>query len=275
MARRALLLALAFLAGFIVLGVIAIQVWEYSNSVGFCTNMCHDVHPEEPAAYNDSYHARVKCTECHMGRTGTLHGIILKAGHFRHLPAVLFKNWERPLMSETMRPANESCEKCHYPPAFYGDTVREIKRYAFNEANTEQRDYLILETGGGQREKGQGYGIHWHVLNPVEYIAADEEKQEIRWIRTTLPDGRTVEYNDATDPLTAEEIATLPKKTMDCADCHNRAGHPFLSPDKLVDEAIWPGPAEQGSALCQGRDGQAAAGQLCQQGSGHAGRGQG
>jgi len=238
LARRALLLALAFFAGFIILGVIAIQVWEYSNSVGFCTNMCHDVHPEEPAAYNDSYHARVKCTECHMGRTGTIQGIILKAGHFRHLPAVLFKNWERPLLSQTMRPANESCEKCHYPPAFYGDTVREIKRYALNEKNTEQRDYLLLKTGGGQREKGLGYGIHWHVMNPVEYIATDEEKQDIRWIRTTLPDGRTVEYNDVTDPLTAEEIATLPKKTMDCVDCHNRAGHPFPSPEKLVDEAI-------------------------------------
>ena len=88
--RRALLLGLAFFAGFIILGVIAIQVWEYSNSVEFCTNMCHDVHPEEPGAYHDSYHARVKCTECHMGRTGTLQGILLKAGHFRHLPEVLF-----------------------------------------------------------------------------------------------------------------------------------------------------------------------------------------
>ena len=57
-------------------------------------------------------------------------------------------------------------------------------------------------------------------------------------MRTTLPDGRTVEYNDVTNPLTAEEIAHATKKTMDCVDCHNRAGHPFPSPEELVDEAI-------------------------------------
>lgn len=34
-ARRTLLTGLLFIAGFIVLGVLAIQVWEYSNSVPF------------------------------------------------------------------------------------------------------------------------------------------------------------------------------------------------------------------------------------------------
>ena len=51
------------------------------------------------------------------------------------------------------------------------------------------------------------YGIHWHIANPVEFITNGEDKQEIRWVRTTLPDGRTVEYNDVTNPLSPEEIA--------------------------------------------------------------------
>jgi hypothetical protein len=240
-ARRALLLAVVFLVGFLIFGVIAIQVWEYSNSFGFCTNVCHAVHPEEPAAFSDSYHASVKCTECHMGRTGTIRGIILKAGHFRHLPEVLFKNYTRPLKSETMRPANESCEKCHYPPAFHGDRVMVVQHYESDETNTEQDTYLILKTGGGQRSQGLGFGIHWHIENPISYIATDDQKQQIRWVQATLPDGRIVEYSDVTNPLTADEIATLPKKTMDCVDCHNRAGHPFSSPEKLVDDAITQG----------------------------------
>ena len=240
-ARRALLLAVVFLVGFLIFGVIAIQVWEYSNSFGFCTNVCHAVHPEEPAAFSDSYHASVKCTECHMGRTGTIRGIILKAGHFRHLPEVMFKNYTRPLKSETMRPANESCEKCHYPPAFHGDRVMIVRHYEPDETNTEQDTYLILKTGGGQRSQGLGFGIHWHIENPISYIATDDQKQQIRWVQATLPDGRIVEYNDVTNPLTAEEIATLPRKTMDCVDCHNRAGHPFSSPEKLVDDAITQG----------------------------------
>jgi hypothetical protein len=237
-ARQVLLIGGAFILGFVILGVIAIQVWEYSNSVAFCANACHDVHPEEIPAYQDSYHANVKCTECHMGRVGTLRNILLKASHFRHLPEVIFDAYDRPLESETMRPANESCELCHWPPAFHGDTVREITRFQSDEENSEKRTYLILKTGAGERERGLGYGIHWHISNPVEYIATDEHKEDIRWVQTTLPDGRTVEYSDVTNPLSAEEIAGAEKTLMDCVDCHNRVGHPFPPPEDLVDEAL-------------------------------------
>jgi hypothetical protein len=235
---RTILIGLAFIAGFVVLGIAAILVWEYSNSVAFCSNACHDVHPEEPASYSDSYHAQVKCTECHMGRTGTLRGIVLKAGHFRHLPEVIFDNYDRPLESETLRPPNESCERCHWPESFHGDTVRAITRFQPDETNSEQRTYLILKTAGGAEERALGYGIHWHIVNKVEYIATDHDGQEIAWVRSTLPDGRTVEYSDAANPLTAEEIAAAEKKTMDCVDCHNRVGHPFSSPENLLDEAL-------------------------------------
>jgi hypothetical protein len=243
--RRILLTGGAFILGFVVLGVIAIQVWEYSNSVSFCANACHDVHPEEIAAFRDSYHANVKCTECHMGRVGTLRAAFLKIGHFRHIPEVIFDQYDRPVESETLRPANESCERCHWPPAFHGDTVREIRRYQPDEDNTEERTYLILKTGAGTRERGLGYGIHWHITSRVEYIATDEHKQEIPWVRTTLPDGRTVEYNDVTNPLSPEEIANAEKKVMDCVDCHNRMGHPFPPPGELIHEALTDGRLSQ------------------------------
>lgn len=236
--RRTLLTGVAFVLGFILLGVIGIQAWEWSNSVAFCTNVCHDVHPEEPVAHQDSYHAQVKCTECHMGRVGTLRSMFLKASHLKHVPQTILRQYEHPLEAETLRPANESCERCHWPPAFHGDTVWEIRRFEPDEQNTEKRTYLILKTGGGERERGLGYGIHWHIENPVEYIATDEHKQDIRWVRTTLPDGQTVEYNDVITPLSAEEIAKAEKRTMDCVDCHNKVGHPFPSPALMVDSAL-------------------------------------
>jgi hypothetical protein len=243
--RRTLLTGGAFVLGFVVLGVIAISVWDYSNSVAFCANACHDVHPEEIPAYQDSYHARVKCTECHMGRVGTIRNIILKSSHFRHLPEVIFNHYDRPLESATLRPANESCEQCHWPPAFHGDTVREIKSFQLDSENTEQNTYLLLKTGAGTRETGLGFGIHWHISNPVEYIALDEQKQDIQWVRTTLPDGRTIEYSDVTNPLTPEQIASAEKRTMDCVDCHNRMGHPFPSPEDLTDQALADGQLAQ------------------------------
>ncbi|MFN2290659.1 MAG: hypothetical protein ACK2UC_05665, partial [Anaerolineae bacterium] len=88
------------------------------------------------------------------------------------------------------------------------------------------------------REMGLGYGIHWHVSAPVEFFAADEHGEEISWIRTTLPDGRTVEYEDVTNPLSPEEIEQAEKQVMDCVDCHNRVGHPFPAPEDLIDEAL-------------------------------------
>jgi hypothetical protein len=173
-----------------------------------------------------------------MGRVGTISSILLKAGHFRHLPEVIFDAYDRPLESESMRPANESCELCHWPPAFHGDTVRKITRFEPDEENTQKDTYLILKTGAGTREEGLGYGVHWHITNPVEYIATDEHKQEIPWVRTTLPDGRTVEYNDVTNPLSPEEIEEAEKKVMDCVDCHNRVGHPFPPPGELIHDAM-------------------------------------
>ncbi len=236
--RTVLLIGGAFILGFVVLGVITIQVWEWSNSVAFCANACHDVHPEEVAAFRDSFHANVKCVECHMGRGGTIENIFRKASHIRHLPEVIFDAYGRPLESETMRPANESCELCHWPPAFHGDTVRKVTRFEQDTENTEKDTYLILKTGAGTREEGMGYGIHWHITNPVEYIALDEHKQDVRWVRTTLPDGRTLVYNDVTNPLSPEEIEAAEKKEMDCVDCHNRMGHPFTSPEDLVHKAL-------------------------------------
>lgn len=243
--RRTLLTGVAFILGFIVLTIAGIQTWEWSNSTPFCSNVCHDVHPEEPAAYQDSYHARVQCTECHISRVGTLHNVFLKAGHAKHLPAVLFDQYDRPREGETLRPVNESCELCHWPPSFHGDTVREIRHFESDMDSTEQRIYLILKTGGGERDRGLGYGIHWHIENPVEYIATDERKQDIPWVRTTLPDGRTVEYNDATNPLSPEEIASAEKYVMDCVTCHNQVGHPFPSPERLVDDALAEGRLSQ------------------------------
>jgi hypothetical protein len=236
--QRVILAAGAMSVLFVVLGVIAIQAWEYSNSVAFCTTACHDVHPEEPVANQDSYHAQVKCTECHMGRVSTLRGIVLKSSHFRHLPEMVFDNYERPLSSVTMRPASESCERCHSPPAFHDDIAREIERFLPDADNTAKRIYLLLRTGTSGSEQGQGYGIHWHVSNPVEYITTSDDKQQIPWVRTILPDGSTVEYNDVNNPISPEEIASTEKRNMDCVDCHNRIGHPFPSPEELVDEAM-------------------------------------
>ena len=239
--RRALLGGAVLVLGLVVLNVIVIQAWEYSNSTPFCANLCHDLHPEEAIAHQNSSHARVRCAECHLDRASTLHTVLLKVGHLQHLPATLTHQYGRPLRWETLRPSNQSCERCHWPPAYQGDQVREVRRFRSDEDNTEKRTVLILKIGGGQKNERNGegsYGIHWHALNTVEYITTDERRQDIPWMQVSLPDDRTVEYNDVTDPLSAEEIAVAEKRTMDCVDCHNQVGHPFPSLEQLIDDAL-------------------------------------
>ncbi|MGD2103595.1 MAG: NapC/NirT family cytochrome c [Anaerolineae bacterium] len=240
--QQGLIVAGVFIVAFIVLGIVSIRVWEATNTSAFCADVCHGVHPEEPTAYHDSYHAEVRCVECHMGRVSTLRKVVLKASHARHLPETLFQQYDRPVEAETLIPPDQSCERCHWPPSFHGDTVREIQHYEEDRDNTLFRTYLALRTGsGGAWVKTVGEGIHWHIANKVEFVATDEDQQDIRWVRATLPDGSTVEYNDVTDPLSAEEIDAADPRVMSCVDCHNQIGHPFYSPDRLVDLAMQAG----------------------------------
>jgi hypothetical protein len=236
--RTIILIVAIIIAVFLLLGFISIEGWEYSNSTAFCATACHQVHPEEPVAFQDSYHSSVKCVECHMGRGGTIRSMILKAGHSKHLPAVVFRTYGRPLESESMRPASESCERCHNALSLHGDRLKEIPYYLPDELNMSKRRYLILKIGGRAKEKALTDGMHWHIINRVDYIARDEHKQEIPWVRVYGSEGQVVEYNDRDDPLPAEEIENAEKRTMDCLDCHNRVGHPFLTPEKMVNEAL-------------------------------------
>lgn len=170
-----------------------------------------------------------------------LQAISLKASHARHLPAVVLGDCSRSLDSASMRPANETCERCHAPSSFQDDAARSIRHSSPHEANTERHTYLLPRTGTGAQEASQGYGIDWHISNSMEYIATDDHKQEILWARANLPDGRRIEYFGALNPLTPEEVDRAEKRRIDFVDCHNRIGHPYPSPDTLVDKALTEG----------------------------------
>lgn len=233
-----LLLAALLLALFIALAMGVVAGWEYTNTSRFCATTCHGVHPEEPEAYQDSYHARVKCVECHLGRTPLAHAVWLKASHSTRVWHMVTGHYERPLVAVSMRPANESCERCHWPPAFHDDSLRVLKHYEEDQASTEVRTYLTLHTGGGTAREGRGKGIHWHIENEVRFIATDEQMQDIPWVEVNYLDGRRTTYMDAAHPLTPEQVAEAPKRVMDCVGCHNRVGHPFEGPEEAVDRAI-------------------------------------
>lgn len=219
------------------LSVGGIAAWEYSNSSDFCAKACHGAHPEEPDAYRDSYHSQVECVECHLGRISTLEAVLVKASHMRHVWAML-TGFERPVTSYSMQTSSASCERCHTKKPQRFDSIRVHKRYAEDAANTETEVHLVLHTGVDTLRFTGGKNIHWHVNVPVRFVSTDPLRQNIPWLEVIHPDGRSEVFQDVTQPLTAQQLAALPKREMDCLDCHNRVGHPFHNPEEVVDQAI-------------------------------------
>ena len=212
--------------------------YHYSESVQFCGKACHEPMKPEYTAYLNSPHAHVDCVDCHVGSGATSY-VKAKLNGVHQLICVFTGDYNRPIKTpiKNLRPARETCEQCHWPEKFSGNIDRTYTHFLADETNTPFSVRLILKVGGGDLRKGNVEGIHWHVSpeNKVEYIASDEKRQVIPWVRFTDPQGKVTEYRAADfkdDP--AKHVI----RTMDCLDCHNRPAHRFRSPNDVVDHAL-------------------------------------
>lgn len=238
--RRAIAI---FLGGGVIYCVISVigayQAYHYTESVSFCGETCHEVMKPEHVAYQNSPHARVACVDCHVGAGADWYAKSKLSGAYQ-VYATAFNKYPRPIPTpiKNLRPAQETCEQCHWPKKFFGNRQREYRHFMYDDENTEWRIDLLIKTGGADPTFGHGTGIHWHMnINvKVEYIARDELRQDIPWIRVTdRTTGRVSVYQDEDDPLTEEELQTMQPRVMDCLDCHNRPSHQYNSPDYIVD----------------------------------------
>ena len=72
-----------------------------------------------------------------------------------------------------------------------------------------------------------GRAIHWHAdpSTRVEYVATDDGRQTIPYVRVTDANGQVKEYRTA--DATEQVVSAGTRRTMDCIDCHNTVGHPY------------------------------------------------
>ena len=142
-----------------------------------------------------------------------------------------------PTPVKNLRPAQETCEQCHWPKKFVGNLDRTLSYYLPDQSNSLYSVRLLLKVGGGDPTHGPVGGIHWHmnVANKIEYIATDEARQKIPWVRMTDPQGVVTEYR--TKEFT-NDVSQMPMRRMDCMDCHNRPAHKFQSPESAVNLAM-------------------------------------
>jgi hypothetical protein len=187
-----------------------------------------------------------------MGRVSTLELMALKPTHANELIGMIV-GYERPVTTHSLRPARESCEACHWPEARHDDTIRVKYRYDTDPKSTQSKTTLQMHTGTGPSEASGSKdttpqlrpggnvtkGIHWHIARDVEYVALDPLKQKIPLVEIRGSDGKsTTTYFDASAGISRAEVEKMPKRRIDCIDCHNASGHPFTNPANLVDDAI-------------------------------------
>jgi mono/diheme cytochrome c family protein len=151
------------------------------------------------------------------------------------------KAYEYPIKAVNMRPASDSCETCHFPEKFSDDSLRHIRNYLPDEDNTLQEIYLIMKTGGGTAREGLGFGIHWHIENPVLYYATDEDDQDIPYVRVLDAEGNATAYFDISADFDVGDISEEDLVQMDCITCHNRITHEVSQPEDAVGQAIQKG----------------------------------
>ncbi|MEE9568213.1 MAG: NapC/NirT family cytochrome c [Candidatus Binatia bacterium] len=226
------------------ISTVSYRAYQFTDSVMFCGQLCHSVMSPEFTAYQASPHSRVSCAECHVGPGATWFVRSKLAGAYQ-IYSVLFDKFPRPIATpvESLRPARETCEHCHWPEKFYGSQLKVITRYRHDEKNSVRQIRMLIRTGGGSPTTGLTTGIHWHmnIANEVWYRASDLQRQKIPWVLFKDMQGRVTEYFREGSSLSPEQLEKLELRRMDCIDCHNRPSHIFRDPDSAVDEALFIG----------------------------------
>jgi len=242
--RKALfvLLALMVIGSALLIG--SYKGYMFTESSEFCGQICHPM-KSQFVRYESSQHANVECAKCHIG-PGASFFVKSKIDGIRQVYAVLANTYSRPIKSPVhdLRPARETCETCHTPTSFRDNIIKTITHYDSDEANTPVESTLILKMGGWQESTGISQGIHWHITNPIYYIAADEQRQVIMWVGVEQEDGTIKDYFSR-DLMNMNRQAFLENarekgdvRQLDCIDCHNRTAHRIPAPEEVVDQAI-------------------------------------
>src|SRR5262245_16131290 len=213
---------------------------HHMESAEFCGQTCHTTMEPEATAHKVGPHAKVACVACHVG-PGAQALVESKIAGTRQLWQLATNNVPTPVPApvHTMRPANETCQHCHWSEKFHGDRIKQVREYADDETSSETVTTLQLHVGGGSKAMGTGSGIHWHmnIDNRIEFIATGPPRQTIPWVKRTDRAGNVREYS--VDGVTPEQLAAGERRVMDCMDCHNRPAHTFeSSAERAIDNAI-------------------------------------
>jgi len=215
------------------------KAYEYTDSDEFCGTICHKVMNPEYTAYKNSPHSKVGCVKCHIG-SGAGWFVKSKISGSYQVYSVLFNKYSRPIPTPiwNLRPAQGTCEQCHWPRNFFAEKKVDFNYYLSDEKSTKSEITMLLKVGGGNSILAKQTGIHWHmnIDNEVTYLAADSSRQVISWVEARNREtGKVTVYKKNGAKFDADEMRKKGLlRTMDCIDCHNRPSHIYNQPDRMV-----------------------------------------
>ncbi len=218
------------------------EAFHFTESTEFCGELCHKVMHPEFITYQNSPHANVACVDCHVG-SGADWYVRSKLSGLYQVYSVIFKKYPQPITTpiHNLRPARETCERCHWPEQFYANILRTEKHYLADENNTEWDIMMKMNIGSDYHALGQEEGSHWHINQDVsiEYISETEDRLIIPWVKyTNLATGEEITYRDEEYGEDLELLANEETRHMDCMDCHNRPSHEYLAPPFFTDISL-------------------------------------
>jgi len=211
--------------------------FHYTESVEFCGVLCHGVMNPEFTTYNKSPHARVSCVECHIGGGADWY-VRSKLSGARQVVRYVTNTYDKPIKTPVhdLRPSKDTCEQCHWPEKTY-NTYDFRRSYFTSESGAEPWHLRMMLQVGGKEGRG-GVHAHMNTENDIYYVADDDRRQEISWVKSVDKSGREVVYTTEDSPYREAAPPQEKIRKMDCIDCHNRPTHHYLEPVRLANDAL-------------------------------------
>jgi nitrate/TMAO reductase-like tetraheme cytochrome c subunit len=223
----------------------SLKAFHITESVEFCGKLCHKVMEPEYTAYQNSPHANVTCVECHVG-SGADWYIKSKLSGMYQVYSVLAKKYPKPIETplHDLRPARETCERCHWPQKFYPRSIQTLKYFLTDSLNSEWDVALQMKLGPEYTDLGFKEGIHWHI-NPdvqIEFTSENDNRETITSVKyLNKATGEETIYRNEAAFVDDSTLAASEIRTMDCIDCHNRPSHNYKSPSVYFDNGLLTG----------------------------------
>ncbi|MBF0432523.1 MAG: NapC/NirT family cytochrome c [Fibrobacteria bacterium] len=233
----------AFVAGMILFLASLIGVYKgyhYTETNKFCGTLCHNVMHPEYTAYQQSSHARVHCVECHIGNGADWY-VRSKLSGAKQFYSVLFNHFPRPIPTPVanLRPAQETCEQCHWPEKFFGALETQHDYFITDEDSKWDKWKLrmLVKVGGGGMQL-EGIHAHMNVAADIYYATEDTKRENITWVKTVSKNGEEKIFTTKDSPYKEKEPPKYLLRKMDCMDCHNRPSHKFEAPYRSLNRSM-------------------------------------